>query len=95
MTQYDLPPAVIGEYDGRLWYLLPDDDTFIHLGIAPRPTTVWQCFVYHVCNGLIMRYPLAKVLVFSWRNRKSFTESETLEIRDALEGDGHIEIGWG
>lgn len=72
----------IREYDGRLWRVLPDaqSDT-IDLGVAPMPKTVWQTLVYHICHGVIMRYPLIDVLVWSWRNRKSFTETE---VRDAL-----------
>jgi hypothetical protein len=53
--------------------------THIDLGVAPMPTTVRQTLVYHVCHGLLMRYPILDVLRFSWRNRRSFVESETCD----------------
>lgn len=78
----ELPPADLIEHDGRLWFALPDDDTVIHLGVAPAPTTVWQTLVYHICHGLIMHYSLWSVLAWSWRNRRSFVDPEVV---DALE----------
>lgn len=79
----EIPDAEIREYDGRLWQALPDAQSdVITLGVAPAPKTVWQTLVYHVCHGLLMRYPLHEVLVWSWRNRRSFVEPE---VRDALE----------
>lgn len=78
-----MPPAELIEYEGRLWYAVPEPDSdWIHLGVAPMPRTTWQTFVYHVCHGFLMRYPLVDVLVFSWRNRRSFVDPE---IADAIE----------
>lgn len=79
-------PDEVREFDGRLWQVLPDDSQsdVIHLGTAPKPTTVWRTFVYHVCHGLIMQYPLSDVLLWSWRNRTSFTDPQ---VGDALSTD--------
>lgn len=69
---YDsLPDSVIAfDDDGNRWYLLPThDSSFIHLGVAPKPQTAWQNFVYHVAHGLLMHFPLRDILIFAWRNR--------------------------
>ena len=88
LTQFDgrwyreIPAAELRWEDGRWWFALPDDPGIVHLGIAPAPTTTWQTFVYHVCHGLIMHYPLWSVLTWSWRNRRSFVDPEVV---DAIE----------
>jgi len=78
----DLPPAQLLYWDGALWRRVPADQmaaTHIDLGVAPMPTTVRQALVYHVCHGLLMRYPILDVLRFSWSNRRLFVESETCD----------------
>jgi hypothetical protein len=52
-----------------------DNEYELELGQAPRPRNSWEGFLYHICHGLIMRYPLWKVLAWSWLNRKSFQEA--------------------
>jgi hypothetical protein len=62
--------------DNELWVKYNYGDEWQFLGIAPRPKTVWQTLIYHICNGLLMRYPLWDILVWSWQNRYSFLDNE-------------------
>lgn len=62
-------------YQEAEWYKLPERDSgWLHLGVCPRPRTTWEVFTYHLCHGLLMRYPLREVLVFSWRQRHAFRD---------------------
>lgn len=38
---------------------------WIELGFCPQPRTSWQWFCYHLGHGIVMRYPLASVVVFA------------------------------
>jgi hypothetical protein len=61
-----------------------DNEYELELGYAPRPRNSWEGLLYHICHGLIMRYPLWKVLAWSWIHRKSFQEAETVLDLTAL-----------
>lgn len=54
------------------WHEDPCDPDWLMLGFAPMPRTMWQAFRYHVLHGLLMGYRPARVLRWSWRNRRSF-----------------------
>lgn len=67
----DWPNPVVTEQTSRNW---------VHLGWCPSPTTTRERFVYHLCHGLLMRYPFTSVLAFAWRNRKEWhSPTETPE----------------
>lgn len=68
------PTAEMRVINGELWVKYDYGDDWQLLGIAPRPKTVWQTLIYHICNGLIMQYPLWDVLLWSWQNRHSFQD---------------------
>lgn len=71
----EIPPReIFVDESGELWEKYIHDEKYISLGIAPRPQTRLQAIIYHVCHGLIMRYPLLDILVWSWRNRDSFED---------------------
>jgi hypothetical protein len=71
----DEPSTVIRPFRGKMWVKYDYGDDWLLMGIAPRPKTVWQTLVYHICHGLIMQYPLRDVLIWSWKNRRSFIEN--------------------
>lgn len=68
------PPLETRLVRGKLWVQYPDNPDLIFLGTAPVPRNAWETFVYHVCHGMIMRYPLRDVLIWSWKNRHSFKD---------------------
>lgn len=59
---------------GEQWVKIDPSDNWIQLGIAPRPRNEWQNFTHHICHGIIMQYPLLDVIVWSWKNRRSFLD---------------------
>jgi hypothetical protein len=67
--------------DGVGWHEMPSDDSdWLMLGVAPKPRNSWQGFWYHVFHGLLMRYGILEVLVWSFKHRASFQEEPTEEI---------------
>jgi hypothetical protein len=69
---YQDEPTVIRRFKGDWWIKQPKDENVIFLGIAPKPRNHTEAFIHHICHGLMMRYPLKDVLVWSWQNRDSF-----------------------
>jgi hypothetical protein len=67
------PHARIVEYRGRWWHENPGDPEWTMLGFAPTPHGPWVAFRHHVLHGLLMHYPLRRVLAWSWRHRRSFS----------------------
>jgi hypothetical protein len=65
-------PHVIRRLKGEWWVKMPSDEQTVFLGTAPKPRNQFEAFIHHVCHGLMMRYPLKDVLVWSWQNRDSF-----------------------
>lgn len=63
---------IIMRRDGYYFKLPEFNSEWIHLGIAPVPRNVRQTFIYHLCNGLLMQYPLWSVIRYAWRERHSF-----------------------
>lgn len=91
-TGQDAPELAFWDDMEQRWRPLPAAPHLagdvIALGIAPRPRNAREGFLYHLCHGLLMRYPLLDVLVFSWRNRASFSEGyDPDKVVDALEGE--------
>jgi hypothetical protein len=68
------PPTETKIIKGELWIKYPQSPDILSLGVAPVPRNARETFIYHVCHGLIMRYPLIDILVWSWRNRNSFKD---------------------
>lgn len=79
MKPADVPPVRVKYWRGKQWREVPDGPDWIFLGIAPTPQTTWQALLYHILHGLIMRYPIADVLRWSWRNRHSFMEVNEMD----------------
>lgn len=57
------PPIHYLSDDDGLWVKVEDD--YMHLGHAPWPRNRAEWLVHDICHGLIMRYPLWKVVGFS------------------------------
>jgi hypothetical protein len=51
--------------NGKMFVHDIDDEDWLLLGVAPVPKTRLEIFVYHFCHGLLMHYPIIKVLLFS------------------------------
>ena len=68
---------------------------WLALGVAPEPQTVRQTIRYHVGHGLAMGYPLAEVLAFAWRNRRSFERSMDRPDEQALRNAWAEGYEWG
>ena len=87
MTQaeYDQlnPPVTTGE--------IRNDEKWLYVGHIPTPTTRLGWFIYNIIHGLVMRYRLLPVLVFSISDLfKPGTERETnisLPTEDELQCD--------
>lgn len=60
-----IPPYRYRFENGTQWCEILDDDNWMHLGYCPMPKTRWQWFVYHIAHGLLMRYPLWKILPYA------------------------------
>lgn len=70
------PDAILlGRRDG-LYLKMIDNPAWLHMGWVPTPKTRFGWFVYHAVHGLLMRYPLWDVLVWSWKNSDSGGEVE-------------------
>jgi hypothetical protein len=69
-TGEELTREVI-EQDGK-WFIeyYPQHKNLWFLGHALRPTTTWRNFLWHLCNGLLMQYPVLSIMVYSWKHRK-------------------------
>lgn len=53
----------------------PVADGWMRLGVCPAPRTTWETIRYHAGHGLVMGYPLLRILWFAWRNRRSWRSS--------------------
>jgi hypothetical protein len=66
VDQYDhMPPTRLRIENGVQWQEVIDSDDWLYLGHCPTPLTRWQWFVYHIAHGLLMRYPLWKILPYA------------------------------
>jgi hypothetical protein len=51
--------------DGALYHKVVDDSYWLDVGYIPTPQTVLGWFIYHLIHGLVMGYPVHKVVIFS------------------------------
>jgi hypothetical protein len=58
------------EVDGTLCETVIDDPHWHRVGYVPTPRTRWGWFLHHLCHGLAMRYPVAKVLLYAACNTR-------------------------
>lgn len=73
------PPTPKVRIIGGVLYEERIDDAYtgwISTGYVPTPTTRAQVFVYHLCMGLLMRYPFFSVLKFCLQNFTKWDFSE-------------------
>jgi hypothetical protein len=78
-THDHIPPVTIRVTNGEQWVKLLDDDNWLWLGHCPAPQTRWEWFVYHVAHGLLMRYPLHKILPYAWKHCTPATEIDEFD----------------
>jgi hypothetical protein len=80
LADYDSYPGLTLDYHDGVWWqeCYTKHEGWFPLGIAPLPETTWQTFVYHICHGLIMHYPLISCIAYAWKYRDSFNK-ETIE----------------
>lgn len=63
------PPGLIHKYiGGKLFIEHIQDDKWINVGYIPTPKTRLGWFCYHLVHGLVMRYPVTKVLGYALAN---------------------------
>lgn len=62
------PDAQMMLTDNGMYIKVLDDPKWLFMGWVPTPRTDFDWFIYHIMHGLLMRYPLWDVLVWSWRN---------------------------
>ena len=65
------PPPLLVKYDEiRSIYFIEilDDPKWLPIGYIPTPKTHLGWFLYHLIHGLVMRYPVHKVLYYSLTN---------------------------
>ena len=58
-------PGYLAVYDNALYFKYIDDPAWLHVGYVPRPRSRFAWFVHHLVHGLVMRYPLHKVIGFA------------------------------
>jgi len=63
----DYEPAECQLIDGNLWVKQREQPGWMEMGIIPIPQSRWRVFLYHLCHGLLMHYPLHEVIWFSIR----------------------------
>lgn len=65
------PPEIfVPGNDGNLYMLCSYHEGWLPVGNIPAPRTRFGWFMYHLIHGLVMRYPLWKVLGFAISNTK-------------------------
>ncbi len=47
---------------------LLDDPKWLHMGYVPMPKTKFEIFRHHLLHGIMMNYPLGKVILYSIMN---------------------------
>jgi len=66
--RFNPPPVEIVEdaETGESFVSLLDDPLWLHVGYIPMPRTRLSWFVYHLIHGVVMRYPIHKVIGYSF-----------------------------
>lgn len=78
IKRHAVPEVELVYHRGQWWRSDMVAPEWTNLGLGRVPETRWQWFVYHLCMGLLARYPTHKVLLFS--------------IRAAIRGDVVVDV---
>lgn len=67
------PPTLLVKYDKERdidFIEILNDPRWTSVGYVPTPKGQLGWFIYHLIHGLVMRYPIHKVLYFALNNTK-------------------------